>query len=154
MQQTKIQRPTVIILEDDELWISLYRRGIQGKAKLLYALDTLNFDDLFKTNPDTKIITVDANTGTNISYTIYLVEQLRVNGFAGPIIAAATMEYDRQELLKAGCSHECEKGTLPDLLVSWIDDPAKMAEAWAQSGKLVLGRFASPAKAETAPNPG
>ena len=150
--------PKILIVEDD---VTLQRQmglALERFATVLSAQTQESALEAFNQNPDVKVIFMDGYVPmSKIPYekpTLPLIKTIREAGYTGPMIAGSTSFTMQCMLVEAGCSHEYGKAEAVKLIKDWLEDPAKMAEAWAQSGKMVLGRFASPAKAETAPNPG
>jgi hypothetical protein len=73
--------------------------------------------------------------------------------YTGPMIATSNTPDFQHQQMRAGCSHQSSKIDALKFVKEWLEDPAKMAEAWEISGKMILGGFGSPDRAGAAPTP-
>ncbi|MBI4149277.1 response regulator [Candidatus Woesearchaeota archaeon] len=107
----------VLIVEDEEgLYLVMWRRTLGDAAvTLLSAPSIAEARQLFAANPDIAAIAVDACVPGREPNTLSLVQEFRQT-FHGPMIAISGNEDYRQQLIQAGCSHECSKHLLPKTL--------------------------------------
>lgn len=108
----------ILILEREEMIQMLYSRSLQGH-ELLHANNLEEAETLFRANHQTIDVIVvngcvehadkELDTGP-------FIQKVIASGFKGPIVATSSNEGVRQDMLKAGCTHECEKHKLVNLL--------------------------------------
>ncbi len=110
----------VLIVEDDEnlqfiYGVHLERNGIQ----VLKATTLAEAKAQFTANNDITAIVFDGelktSDGASIEYTLELVPEFKKT-FTGPMIAAAGSPENRENLVAAGCTHQCIKDDLPKTL--------------------------------------
>lgn len=98
----------ILIVEDDQNWSGIIRRGLGDKVLVIQAFTTEEAETVFQKNPDLALILMDACVPGDRPNTMFLVKKMRKT-FSGPIIAISSLSEYRQELIKAGCDHEVEK---------------------------------------------
>jgi len=87
----------------------LEKKGFQ----VLSALTIEDGETLFEQNKDVALIIMDACVPGNIPNTMALTQQIK-QGFNGPMLATSSEAPFRKLLIKAGCTHECEKHKIID----------------------------------------
>ena len=107
--------PKVLVVEDLEQFHDFWGSRLEGKVTLVSAFSIREAQEQFAQNPDVVAIVMDACVPGNAPTTQPLVRKLRET-FTGPIIATSSLPEYRQELLRAGCDHECEQEMLPQKL--------------------------------------
>ncbi len=115
---TKEEPMKILILEDDEMVQRTFSRAFQ-KHELIQAYDLLQADIFFSPHSQSiDVVAVDGcveNTGKKFD-TEPFIRQVIASGFKGPIIAISGSEDVREDMLRMGCSHECEKHELKQKL--------------------------------------
>ncbi len=113
-------KPTLLIVEDNEGMIRAYQRSLGQHYKLIIA-NTLGLAEQEYENNKKKIalIVLDGEIremnqprgNLRIGYTFGFLEMIR-SSFSGPIIATSGDPEVQRRLLDAGCTHAAEKGHL------------------------------------------
>ncbi|OHA66245.1 MAG: hypothetical protein A3D63_01230 [Candidatus Wildermuthbacteria bacterium RIFCSPHIGHO2_02_FULL_49_17] len=98
----------VLVVEDDQYWSGIIRRGLKGKVLVAQAFTTEEAEAVFQESPDLAVILMDACVPGDDPNTMWLVRKMRET-FTGPIIAISSNSDYRKELIQAGCDHEAEK---------------------------------------------
>lgn len=126
----------VLILEDETLFYKLWNANLHSDSRsqelsLLFATNVSEAEALLWRNPDVALIVTDActdpsrrsvmNTGPFVKWARNKVR------FVGPMMAMSSCPEYRQELLMAGCDHECHDKSMlirniTDVLSSQLAD--------------------------------
>jgi len=109
----------VLIVEDRRDYQAYYKRALDGKLDIIHAFTIAEAEAQFEANPDIAAIVMDACVPGGSPNTLPLVEKFRTT-FSGPMIASSSAWKYRQILLKAGCSHETDKGDVPHILLKLL----------------------------------
>lgn len=99
----------VLVVEDMKSLQGHLKRTLEGKLEIISALTVEDGQRLFDLNPDVAAIVMDACVPGDWPTTIPLVKEIRRKNFTGPMIAISSNSSFRQQLMAAGCSHECDK---------------------------------------------
>jgi len=115
----------VLIVEDVAKLQQLWQALLVSHVEVIQALTIEEAKRKFTAHPDIFAIVVDACVPGDIVNTESLVVILRA-GFAGPIIAASSCQEDRLRLIKAGCSHESSKASVPRTILTLLESLKKV----------------------------
>ena len=109
----------VLIVEDLEKYQSKFAAELAGKVSVLQAFTLYHGLALFEEHKDElAAIAMDACVPGDRPNSFGLVCKMRLAGFSGPMIAISSLYEYRQELMRAGCDHQCPKDDLPKVLLS------------------------------------
>lgn len=107
----------VLIIEDSPELQNDFAQKLSGKVKVLQALTLPQAEEIFSKNPDIDLIASDGLVPVEIPPTIELIKKIRQT-YTGPIIAMSSTPKLREELMQAGCSHNCaRKKELPRMIL-------------------------------------
>ena len=98
----------VLVVEDNQEWSSLIRRGLGDKVLVVQAFTMEEAEAVFERHPDLAVILMDACVPGDKPNTMGLVRKMRKT-FKGPIVAISNYDKYREELMRAGCDYEAEK---------------------------------------------
>ncbi len=112
--------PKVLIVEDGRGYQAHWSTRLRGKVEILSAYTIREAETLFFSSVDITAIVMDACVPGESPTTPPLVQKMRET-FFGPIIAASSSEYYRQELMDAGCDHECTKTEVPQKIMEILN---------------------------------
>jgi hypothetical protein len=108
----------LLVVEDDVVMQKLYERQF-NKRDLFQAYNLEQARKLFVVDPEAfDVVVVDGcveNVGKTCD-TEPFIQEVIASGFKGPIVATSGDEFVRQDMLKMGCTHECEKHELVNKL--------------------------------------
>ncbi|MFH1193284.1 MAG: response regulator [Candidatus Jorgensenbacteria bacterium] len=107
--------PKILVVEDMEEWVELWKDVLYGAAELIGAASIEEAEEKFAANPDIDVVVVDGCVPGSELNTIPLVQKFKAT-FKGPMIAVSGNPDFQKMLIKEGCSHECEKKDLPEFL--------------------------------------
>lgn len=110
-----MDKPKVLVVEDDKEWQEIFTEDLEDKVTFLKAFTVDEAEELFTANPDINAAVVDACVPGHSPTTPPLVRKIRET-FTGPMIAVSSIDSYRDELVEAGCSHQCSKEELSKLL--------------------------------------
>lgn len=115
----------IIALEDNFYVTRLWQIQFQAAGfSILCASKIAEAEVLLQTNPDADLVVVDACVESHKVDTVPFVEWARQGIFNGPMVAVSARDENNQELLMAGCSHECnDKGRLIDKVMAILGKP-------------------------------
>lgn len=108
-------KPKVLVVEDDEVWQEIFTEKLEDEVTFLKAFTVKEAEELFAANPNIDVAVIDACVPGDRPTTPPLVRKIRET-FTGPMIAVSSMDTYRDKLVEAGCSHQCSKEKLPELL--------------------------------------
>ena len=108
--------PKVLVVEDEFRHQRSWKDSLHGKVEIMSAYTIEEAEGLFFANVDVALIVMDACVPGDDPTTPPLVQKMRET-FFGPIIAASSDWGYRQELMAAGCDHECPKHAVPQTVV-------------------------------------
>ena len=100
----------VLVVEDLEDLYSRVEKRLHEKVSILWADSLEKAWSIFEGNPDIDLIVMDACVHGNKPDSMPLVARIKESGYGGPIIAWSSSSSGRQALLKAGATHEVDKG--------------------------------------------
>ena len=98
----------VLVVEDNEMWRTVVKRGLNNKVQILFADTITKAEKIFEENSDIDLVIMDACVPGDIPNTQPLVRKIRQT-FEGPMIAMSSMPPYRKQILVAGCDYEVEK---------------------------------------------
>ncbi len=108
----------VLVVEDKKAVCDFWQEVFQNTGLVILWAATLKAAvDLFAANPDVKVVVMDGCLEGDGLDTLPLVRLIR-QSFTGPMIATSSLPEYQEQLRKAGCSHESDKGKLPFELLS------------------------------------
>lgn len=99
-------RPKVLIVESGNRWQENFVSWLSDKFTLIQTRTTSEAKKLFRANPKLDAIVVNAYLPGEKPTAQDLVKMMRET-FQGPIIGISSRKQHREEMIKAGCSHEC-----------------------------------------------
>jgi len=119
-------RKGVLLIEDDPYMLHFWHGALAGwpqaeRLNILSALTLVSAERFFNRFVDSlAVIAIDAclNKRNEID-TVELVGYIRAR-YAGPIVAMSSNHGFRQDLMAAGCDHECEKSVLPQKIIGLL----------------------------------
>ncbi len=104
----------VLIVEDELRCHRDYEKGLEANpdVTLIRAYTIEEAEKEYAANPDVACIVMDACVPGDRITTIPLILTIRKT-FAGPMIAASSMDEYRAKLMNVGCNHEAPKYDVP-----------------------------------------
>ena len=108
-------KPKILIVEDRDIYQSLYRDYIQSAAEILAAKSLDEGKRLFDENPDIVLVVMDACVPGSKPNSMNLIIHIRQT-FNGPMIAASSDPDYRDILVETGCNLKSPKEKVPDLV--------------------------------------
>jgi CheY-like chemotaxis protein len=105
----------ILIVEDSQLLQMVWKKTFAGKLEVICAFSVSEAEEKFTIHSDIIAIVMDGCVPGTEFNTGPLVIKFRAK-FTGPIIAVSSFPHLRQELVSAGCSHQCDKMFLPQKL--------------------------------------
>ncbi len=121
------EKPTIFVVEDSPVRHSRYQRKLQRFVTIIPATTIEEAETLWEKHKDhVALVVMDGCVPGDHLNTVPLVQIIRTT-FQGPIIAASSSTYNREELVKAGCSEGSEivdvPATIVRLLKISLDNP-------------------------------
>jgi CheY-like chemotaxis protein len=111
------KKPKVLFVEDTEFLLEIWRELLAEKVEMIIATTIGEALWQFENNGQSlSAIVLDGCIAASDINTLPLARQFRAS-FQGPMIAMAGAPDHRQQLLEAGCSHECRKEETPKFLL-------------------------------------
>lgn len=117
------KKPVVLVVEDDiDKYQSEWEWELCYRIEFLYARTIEEARRLYRERKDIQAIAVDACVPGDNPNTMELVREIRKE-FKGTIVAISSLREYRALLREAGCSQECEKQYLPEMLAHLFPRP-------------------------------
>lgn len=111
----------VLVVEDRDVDFWKIEKGFGGKVVIMRAETQSEARKFLQENSDIDLIVMDFRVpGGTTPNTILLVKEIKESGYNKPIIASSLMFYNRQQLIKAGATHETEKDEVAELALSLL----------------------------------
>ncbi|MFH1145961.1 MAG: response regulator [bacterium] len=108
-----MEKPMILIVEDDKIWMYMIEDMLSGKYALLFANSTDEAERLFLENQD-KLTAIVMDGYVLDGYTIELVRRIRSNNTT-PMIANSISDKTQQMLMEAGCNYRTNKAEIISL---------------------------------------
>lgn len=115
--------PKVLVVDDQRTFHMIARERLNGMVRSLHARTIEEAQSLYETNPDVRVIVMDACVPGNTPTTHHFVRELR-KSFRGPIIGCSNDFSNLYIMSNAGCSHICEKQRVFEVLQSLLAAPS------------------------------
>ena len=116
-----MDKKKVLVVDDDKSIHEFLATRMKDKVVLLKALTLQQGEELFNANPDISVVVIDACVPGNQPNSQWLVRKIRKTFVDLPIIAISSVNAYQQKLLLAGCSHECDKMSIPEKLLEFLN---------------------------------
>lgn len=121
------QKPTtgeksekLLIVDDDRSWQRSLARSLQEKVTLLQAFSLEQGEQIFLANPDVDLIVMDGCVPGYRLNSLPLIRKIRET-YKGPIVAASSDADNREEMVRAGCSHNVRPANLFEIFKELLD---------------------------------
>ena len=121
-------KPVILFVEDERLMLMAFERNFDDVAHVLLAENLSLAQQLFHEHRDElDLVIVDGHVDSNCLDTIPFVRMVRREGYAGPLLSAASDLRDQDEMMRRGCSHRVErKQDLTEVVRTILRDADKL----------------------------